>query len=166
MASKAVFCRNPTDFILIICVFFMPPVLGYAEHCKFALGKRCRSKFGEARASNKFWAPQQGRRGDADSVTFLQDAFLTISYFLWRSTQVVEEAWLENKPTSSHFISRTPYSTWLLRNWSAGNASACSTVFYQNSDNWIFGGVLKWSKRRDSKFCSHFGTSHLKSLDL
>ena len=43
-------------------------------------------------ASNKFWAPQQGRRGDADSVTFLQDAFLTIKYFLWRSTQVVEEA--------------------------------------------------------------------------
>jgi len=121
-------------------------VLGYAEHCKFALGKHCASR-----------SRQQGRRGDADSRTFLQvaflqfniymekyssgdvcerrqrrskrairsgsrrraranyicevrcgngnrveeatptpelsyDAFLTIKYFLWRSTQVVEEA--------------------------------------------------------------------------
>ena len=29
-----------------------------------------------------------------------------------------------------------------------------------------YGEVLKWSKRRDSKFCSHFGTICLKPLDL
>ena len=59
--------------------------------------------------------------------------------------------WLENKPTSSQFISQNPCSIWLLRNWSAGKASDWYAVFYQNSDNQIYGEVLKWSKRRDSK---------------
>ena len=43
------------------------PVLGYAEHCKFAFGKHCASRL-----------RQQDRRGDADSRTSLQEAFLTV----------------------------------------------------------------------------------------
>ena len=79
-----------------------------------------RSKFGEARASNKFWAPQQDRRGDADSVTFLQDAFLTISYFLWRSTQVVEEAWLEILWSFWNSLLLNP---WFIRDFHSSNTT-------------------------------------------
>ena len=44
------------------------------------------------KASSKFWAPQQDRRGDAEIGHFRTCAFIKNSYQLRRSTQVVEEA--------------------------------------------------------------------------
>ena len=95
-------------------------VLGYAEHCKFALGKHCaRSKFGEANSEQQILGTATGSKRrdsktnrprhslfpeplrclaftDFDPRQRKQPVYSFLSKFrqlnIWRSTQVVEEA--------------------------------------------------------------------------
>ena len=84
------------------------------ERCRWQSKRAIRSGSGQnlakRTASNKFWAPQQDRRGAADSDLSSFAFFINFIFF--------------------------------------------------------YGEVLKWSKRRDSKFCGHFGTLCFSPLDL
>ena len=94
---------------------------------------------------------------------------------IWRSGQRAtnfghrnrpEEAWLENKPPSSQFISPSPCAAWFLRILIHGNASNQSTVFYQNSEIQKYGELSEWSKVQHSKCCVPKRNLGFESLTL
>ena len=107
-----------------------------AEHGKFALGKRCRSKFAEASSEQQISGTATGSKRRRRLPNFPARSFSdNFIFFTEKYSSGRRGVNLENKPTSSQFTSRNPCTVWLLRNWSAEMASGWYTVFYQNSDN-------------------------------